>query len=307
MYQWDKVDARARTQHGVVTKAQLRALGMTEHDVRRAVAAGMLIPIHRGVYRLAGAPATWHQSLMAAVAAGGTGAAASHRSAAQLWGLLPGDQPFDIVVPRRRSPQVRGATVHRSVDLDARWIRRRAGVSLTDPLRTMVDLGAAVPAATVSDAMERGVTSRLFTVAALEWAQLELGERGRNGCGVLGSVLDERALGAAPADGLLEPRFARLCRIYGVQMPVFHHVVCDERGRFVAEVDFAYPEIRLFVEVDGYEVHGTPRALTKDLDRQNRLVALGWTPLRFTWSMVVRQPDRVASHLLTVLGSLRAT
>lgn len=91
-----------------------------------------------------------------------------------------------------------------------------------------------------------------------------------------------------------------------MEEPIFHYVVTDAQGRFVAEVDFAYPDVRLFLEVDGYDVHGSASALTDDLDRQNRLVALGWTPLRFTWPMVVRRPEAVAERILVVLGNLRA-
>ena len=49
---------------------------------------------------MAGAPATWHQRLMAACLVGGPGAVASHRSAGALWGLdglAPG--PIEVTVP----------------------------------------------------------------------------------------------------------------------------------------------------------------------------------------------------------------
>jgi very-short-patch-repair endonuclease len=43
--------------------------------------------------------------------------------------------------------------------------------------------------------------------------------------------------------------------------------------------------------------------MSADLARQNRLVTLGWTVLRFTWEQVVRRPGDVAATLRSVLGA----
>jgi hypothetical protein len=51
---WTSVDAAARRQHGVVSLGQLLATGLSESAVRRAVQAGRLQRLHRGVYRLPG-------------------------------------------------------------------------------------------------------------------------------------------------------------------------------------------------------------------------------------------------------------
>jgi very-short-patch-repair endonuclease len=93
---------------------------------------------------------------------------------------------------------------------------------------------------------------------------------------------------------------ARLLRDHGFPPAVFQHPVPAARAR----LDFAYPEIRLGIEVDGYEVHGTPRAMTADHERQRRLVTAGWTVIRFTWHDVVRRPTRVAADLRDVWAAL---
>ncbi|MCU1486117.1 MAG: hypothetical protein JWN67_2863, partial [Actinomycetia bacterium] len=56
-------------------------------------------------------------------------------------------------------------------------------------------------------------------------------------------------------------------------------------------------------EVDGFGVHGTPEATSADFVRQNRLVAMGWIVLRFTWRQVVKHPDQVARDILVTLAS----
>jgi very-short-patch-repair endonuclease len=93
---------------------------------------------------------------------------------------------------------------------------------------------------------------------------------------------------------------ARLLRDHGFPRAVFQHPVPDASAR----LDFAYPAIRLGIEVDGYEVHGTPRAMTADHERQRRIVAAGWTMIRFTWHDVVRRPSRVAADLRAVWAAL---
>ncbi|MGH9000089.1 MAG: endonuclease domain-containing protein [Acidimicrobiia bacterium] len=77
-------------------------------------------------------------------------------------------------------------------------------------------------------------------------------------------------------------------------------------GRFLAQVDFAYPELLLVIEVDGYEAHGSPRAMAKDFVRQNGLVPFGWHVLRFTWSQVVHEPEMVASAIAAARTGLAA-
>jgi very-short-patch-repair endonuclease len=226
--------------------------------------------------------------------------AASHRAAASLWGLCPSTDRVEVSVVRSSRPTPKNVVVHRSRDLVSGHCTVRQGVPVTNPLRTMVDLGAVEQRWTVEDALDRGLVAKRFTVAAVEWMLHEVARPGRRGCGVLRTVLDERALGASRPDGLLEPRMARLLRDHGFPPAAFQYAVREAHAR----VDFAYPELRLAIEVDGYEVHGSPRAMTADLERQRRLVAAGWTVVRFTWHDVVRRPAQVAADLRNVWTAL---
>jgi very-short-patch-repair endonuclease len=171
----------------------------------------------------------------------------------------------------------------------------------------MVDLGAVLPPGEVEDALDTGLAPpSLFSIAAIEWMRNEVRAQGRDGVGVLGRILDERALGAEVNDSLLEPRMARLLRTAGLPQAIFHYVIRTPAGVFLAEVDFAYPEIKLAIEVDGFEKHGTPRAMAKDFVRQNGLVPYGWPVLRFTWRQVVREPEMVARTVAAALAGLQA-
>src|SRR5829696_7610454 len=153
-------------QHGVVDRADARECGLTRAAIQWRLESGRLLSPHPGVYVFPGAPDTWHQRLLAACRAAGAGAVASHRAAAQLWDLLDGRDHVEITVARSKGPVPFGVVVHRSRDLVSRHTTRRDGVPVTNPLRTMVDLGAVVPQWLVAEALERGLVRRVFTVAA---------------------------------------------------------------------------------------------------------------------------------------------
>ncbi len=74
----------AQRQHGVVTLAQLAAVGIGPSGTRNRVAAGRLHRVHRGVFAVGHALLPGRGHWMAAVLACGPDAVLSHRSAAAL-------------------------------------------------------------------------------------------------------------------------------------------------------------------------------------------------------------------------------
>lgn len=68
-----------------------------------------------------------------------------------------------------------------------------------------------------------------------------------------------------------------------------------------ARPDLVDRELRLVIEADSFEWHGTRAALKRDARRYNLLVADGWLVLRFTWEDVMFQPDEVRAVLLRVV------
>lgn len=287
--------ALASRQHGLVERNQAVRLGVDDDGLARRVAGGLLIRAHPGVYRVAGAPITREQRLLAACLAAGPDTAVSHRSAAHEWLLGEFPDVVEIVTPRAQWPRLQGVRVHRSHDLVAGDVTLRHGLPITKPLRTLVDLGQSAPWA-VPDGLERGLTAKLFSLAAADAAIERHSRKGRTGVGVFRAAVDQRALARNVPESMLEVRFARLCRTHGLPTPAYQHWITPE-----IRVDFAYVQPKIAVEVDGFGVHGTSHALTTDLARQNHLVLLGWTVLRFTWIHVVKHPDQVARTVLVTL------
>lgn len=291
----------AQRQHGAVHRRQLLEVGATREGIDWAVAAGELIRAAPAVYVVAGSPRTWKQRLMVAVLDAGPGTCVSHRSALVLLGLARRGAPevVEISSPRSRSHRLGDVIVHRQLDHRPDEVVVIDGIPCTGPLRTLVDLGAVEPWWEVRDAVERALQSGHVTVRGCEWELSRLSRRGRAGCGVFRRVLDERALKAASPDrSLLEPRMAGIFRRFGLPTPAYQHVV-----EGVGRIDFAYRDLKIAIEVDGFEAHGTPAAMTADFERQHRLEMLGWRVIRFTWFQVIRRPHYVAQVIREVLGA----
>jgi very-short-patch-repair endonuclease len=203
--------------------------------------------------------------------------------------------------PRVRPP----AIVHRIRDLHPRLSVEREGMQVTDPIRTVIDLGLVLPRWAVRDALSRGLTTKLLQLRQVEQLRDALGRPGRTGTGIIKQIIEERLLTLDTEESLLEARFADLARRHELIIPAFQHEVWDA-GRFVARVDAAYPPLLLAIEVDGFESHSSPDAFQRDRARQNYLVSLGWTVLRFTWHDVVHRPAEVAKIIRETINRLDA-
>jgi len=77
--------------------------------------------------------------------------------------------------------------------------------------------------------------------------------------------------------------------------------VRDRQGHFLARADLAWPDRKVIVEFDG-DLHRQRDVFVKDTRRQNRLVAAGWTVLRFTSADVLGRPAAVIGTLGQALG-----
>ncbi len=290
-------------QHGLVTVAQARRLGLSRDQVRTCVTTGAWVRVHRGVFRSSSHPPTWESRLLAATLALGPGAAASHRSAVGLWGL----HGFRALVVEVSRPLPNGiashdVVVHRTPDLRREHVRARDGVPVTSPARTLVDLGAVAPPL-VTRCMEEWLADRLVTIDELRAAVDHHEGRGRRGVGVLRSLLDTRVLVDLRADSGVEAFLAQVLKRHRVPVPDLHHVVHLDRG-VVAELDYAYPDRRIALEVDGYGVHLRSReTFEHDRDRQNELEIAGWRVLRFTSHALKGEPARVAGQVKRMLAA----
>src|SRR5207248_833431 len=123
---------------------------------------------------------------------------------------------------------------------------------------------------------------RRRTLVTVKGLQDRLRRRGRVvGGGTLSRFLDERT-GGRPSGSGLQNDFRR--ELSGLPQPLEEFPVCGPDGRLIAYVDLAYPQIKGFIEIDGWKYHSGRKKWELDGERQNKLALAGWTPYRFSKS-----------------------
>jgi predicted transcriptional regulator of viral defense system len=278
----------AARQHGVVARAQLVALGLSDEAIRKRAVAGRLHRLHRGVYAVGHPAVTQHGGWMAAVLACGPGAVLSHGSAAQLWGLPWRQKRIDVTVPGSGGRQRRRVVIVHRARLEPNEVTNRDGIPVTSPGRTLVDLADYGRVR----ALKRAVDEAHFL--RLDMSDMTP-RRGRRGSGLVAAVLERHQPGSTRTKSDLEEAVLAMCSRFGLPEP---EVNSDTEGY---ESDFVWRAARLILEADSRAAHLTPAAFERDRLRDADLTAAGWRVVRVTERRLLAQPDVVAAQLRRLL------
>jgi very-short-patch-repair endonuclease len=290
-----RVAALAARQYGVVSRRQLRDLGLSDRSITQRVAAGRLHSVHRGVYAVGHAVLVGNGDWLAAVLACGPSAVLSHAAAGALWGLRPSAATIvDVTVPGGGGRSRRnGIRIRRARSLDGQTTTK-AGIPVTTPGRTILDLAAGLDRRGIERLLDRAENLRLgdsIPLAAL--ARAHTGHRGAN---KLVKALQDHAPGTTLTKSHLEERFLKLCRDANLPEPVVND--CVE----ALEADFVFAANRVLVETDSWEHHKSRGSFERDRRRDAIHAAAGWRTLRFTHRQIEHEPDTVADALTAALA-----
>jgi very-short-patch-repair endonuclease/predicted transcriptional regulator of viral defense system len=283
-------------QWGVVSLAQLQALGIGARAVQRRAQAGRLRRVHRGVYAVGGAVLPREGRWLAAVLACGEGAVLSHLSAAVHWNLLQYDAPQPEVTAPASRHRVPGIRLHRSRSLDAQDTRTHQGIPTTTVHLTLLDIAAQVPEHHLERALAQAEKLQLYHHRAVQDVIARCnGHRGT-----------KRLANAIAADpqwlrSELEIRMRKLARKHGLPQPLCNQTL-DAHDHKPYEVDCYFPTQRLVVETDGWDSHRTRQAFESDRAKDAALTAAGYTVVRFTWRALRDHPQTVADRLKAIMG-----
>ena len=282
--------AVAATQHGLITLADVRKAGGKNHHPRARIAAGRWEWVAHGVYRLAGIPWTYEARVLALVFAAGDGAVASCLCAARLLGIGFRTALPEVSIPRGRLHRSHDVRIHTSTDLDLCEIVRRSGIPITDPARTLLDVGRFVGTKALRKAVEEARRLELVTWHDLIVCLAAHARPGRHGVRRMREVIADGARNDEISDTDSELMALALLREYGFAEPTLQHRVYDDDGLLIAELDIAYVDDFVNFEIDG-SVHLIPAVRRKDEARDHVLRQRGWTVRRIWWEIPVRQPD----------------
>lgn len=273
--------------------------GMTRAQLRHGEAIGQWRKVDRLTYRFGSDPITKLDRCIGLVVA--TGGVASGTVAGVLLGL-------DSV--RLEHPEV---TLSPNASHKRAGVRRRVlvgevidvgGIACAGGLQTLIDLAADMDDDAWEQALESALRKELVKLENLVDALPSLSRSRTPGTSRIRRVLHRRPEGAPPTDSLLETLFVQLRRrVVGSTEPLRQVEVVNRWGEFVAFVDFAWPELGLFIELDGQHHPGQP---VYDARRETAVVAAkGWLVGRFTWDEVARHPVATAGRLEALLDQAR--
>ena len=289
----------AARQHGVVSRAQLRALALSESAIARRVRAGRLHRVHTGVYAVGHPLLTTHGRWLAAVLACGPRAALSHASGGALWEIRRSEAiVVDVTVPRTGSRSRPGLRIHRPRLLRADEVTTKDGIPVTAPARTLLDLAATLKERELHRALDQAEIRELIDYRAL--AAMARAHPGHRGAANLARALHEHHAGTTLTRSELEERFLALCAAHGLPKAAVNAHVGP------LEVDFLFPRERVVVETDGWRVHGHRAAFERDRRRDAELARAGYRSLRFTHRQIANEPGAVAATVAAALAQHRA-
>lgn len=283
------LDRLARQQDGVVTRAQALAVGLTRDGVQGLLAAGLLLPMARGIYSTG--RIGWMQWARAGLLVAGEGSTLGGLAAAHVMGFAEPPRLIDVWVPPQR-PRIVRNSVHP-------WLfHRGARAQIGNPPhasleQTVVDLCA-------EDSAD-GMSSWIGAVLA-EYRTTP--ERLLNALDAAGSVKNRALIaecveaGRPGAHSPLEARYLRdVERVHGLPTGVRQESVSDG-----TKSDVVYEDWRTIVELDGRAWHWGMRQ-NRDSLRDARHLAMGMVTMRFGWADMVDRPCEVARLVADVLAS----
>ncbi|MEZ5213259.1 DUF559 domain-containing protein [Gordonia sp. (in: high G+C Gram-positive bacteria)] len=270
-------------QDGVVTLKQTAGCGLHRSGVARRCASGEWETVGPGVFHAVDHYLTPPARIRAAVWSCGKCAALCGPAAA-FWRGYTRSAPatIHVNVPRGRSTR---KPLAKSLGVVQLWNRTLKDVDLyevrsvavTSPAMTVLDSAALLG----MEFLDRVLQAEKVTLEDLVIADARY--PGRRGAGIVAPMLDAAAAGArSPAE---RRALAVLLDAHDLPPYVLNYPAADPY-----EVDVAFVEHKLAVEIDGFAYHSDAEAFQHDRTRGNALTGAGWTVLHFTWADIVERP-----------------
>jgi very-short-patch-repair endonuclease len=287
MHEVERAIARiAGRQDNVIGRDQLLAAGMGRGAIAHRVRTGAWQRLHNNVYLLGPAPPSLMARARGAALSCGTDAVVSHRSAAEMFGLLPeiGAEVHVTVAGRNVAPR-EGVRLHRVRGFAAVEVTKMRRIPLTSVARTICDLAASEPPEYTEQAFQEALFRRIVTPRAVA-AVLEREPR-RQGARVINALLRD------PRMTRSERERALLKLIDAAQLP--RPLTNVRLHGYLADV--YWPEHRLVLEFDGYGAHGHRLAFEHNRKRDQVMLANGLAVMRVTDRHLEQEPVALVARI----------
>jgi hypothetical protein len=276
-------------------------VGHTRKTIQYRLEAGLLEALHPNVYMFAGTPWTWERDQMAACL--WARAAAHGLAAGRLW-QIPGceDAPIEILTASSKMVPHGGVIVHFTKRLPDDQLTQIRRIPVTSVERTLLGLAAQWRAQKVAVAVDDVFRRGLSDPEKVDRFLAKTARRGRDGCAVLRRLAKQRSTQGGIATSPLESIIYQLLTDSHLPMPELQTEIHDDSGCFVAKVDFLYRAHRLIIEAQSYKWHAGYTGWARDMDRFNRLSALGYRILQVTWEDATRNKEATLRRIEATLS-----
>jgi very-short-patch-repair endonuclease len=274
---------------GPFTSGQAAAQGISADVLRRLLLRGDVRRVLRGVYVDATTPDDLTTRAAAAALVVTPGAALARRTAAWIFGVdaramgahlvVP---PVDVVVPEGGAAARRTGCSGYSAKLGTTDVIEVAGLPVTSPLRTTLDLLRVLErpdALAAADTMlHAGLVTRDELYDGLDRFR---GFRG------ITQARELTELTEPATESAMESRTRLRVIDAGLPRPEVQINVYDVIGQLIARLDMGYLRRRKGIEFDGDEHHSSRADQAHDRRRRDRLEASGWDVLVVTREQVL--------------------
>lgn len=233
----------------------------------------------------------------------GPSAVLSHGSAARLLGFdLPLSDVIEVTVPHGTGAGrgLRDVVVHQGRYLPEHHRTRVLGLPVTAAGRTLIDLARRYDEKVLIKALDAAILDRILNAKLFAALLSEPRMRARAGSRLLRQVF-EPWLDQPRVESVAEMSLIRMFKRAGIPRPVSQYEIRDGKV-FVARVDFAWPELKVAVEMNGFRFHSSPRAHGHDSMRMNDLGALEWNLIGVTPYEIEKRPAPFLERLRKALG-----
>jgi hypothetical protein len=281
--------------HGNVTRARLRALGLSDDAILHRLKRGRLHGEYPGVYSVGRPATTALEKAAAAVLACGPGAALSHHSALALWGLGAWPSTPHVTIAGDRRPK--GIKIHRPKGLIGRDFRKHQGIRVTSPARTLLDCAPTLTDKALKRPYNDGRRSEQARLRPHHIEDVITRFPHHPGAKRLKPLLTVKG---GPTRSEWEDAFPAFCKRFGLPEPVVSTTVAGH------EVDALFPTEKLIIELDSWDFHRDRDVFESDRDRDADTLAAGHHTVRITWERLEDRPAREADRLHEIIRRWRA-
>ncbi len=269
---------------GMITTTKLSDCGVTRRARDRLVAAHIIAPVHKNVYRITSAPLTLEARCASLCMAHPRGFITGP-TAGRIVGLrrMQKSDVIDLSVPHGleldldvTSVRLRQSTKVADTDIQCRL----DGINIAAPWRLAFDLAADLNPLDHASIIEQIIHDRMCGIGALRMIAKRLAHPTRPGSALFVQTLANRLPGGA-LESHPELQVAQALQARGVPVVAQTTWLALPNGRR-ARIDISAPEVKWGVEVDVHQCHLLLDGTTNDKRRDRQTRMIGWQVDRVT-------------------------